>query len=315
MGLKDNRPVGEHEFYCCGARVLIKGGKIKVLTEPRIKQCPLHEMLYGTKELNKASVKSSVETKIQTFGFCCEDRAFSDSKIVPYGSSEIISVCMKKKILDCAVTVCEGAGTVVTDNPRLVQAIGARLTGIVRTSPIRTTIKYIRKNGGTPIDANTAKIDQTQGILKAAELGFHRIAVTVAIFDSHSIESIRKVEKEHRFEAAIFSVCNTCADKTDAERISAGADIVCASASKIIRDKIGPKALLQLGVGIPVFALTKLGKNLLLTYLMEFDEKIVAFRTRRLPYIVEARSPKLKDTKNSKHKCSALNQDREKREK
>jgi hypothetical protein len=34
----------------------------------------------------------------------------------------------------------------------------------------------------------------------------------------------------------------------------AKADIACASASKIIRNEIGKKALLQLGVAIPVFA-------------------------------------------------------------
>ncbi len=79
------------------------------------------------------------------------------------------------------------------------------------------------------------------------------------------------------------------------ERILAGADVVCASASKLIREKVGPRALIQLGFTIPVFALTKSGKELLLSYLMEFNESIVAFKTKRMPYLVKDKGPKLKD--------------------
>ncbi|MDI6847985.1 MAG: DUF2099 family protein, partial [Candidatus Bathyarchaeia archaeon] len=74
----------------------------------------------------------------------------------------------------------------------------------------------------------------------------------------------------------------------------AKADVVCASASKILRTKIGNKALLQLGVTIPVYALTEKGKRLVLAYLAEFKDKLVVFRTGRLPYLVESRGPRLK---------------------
>jgi hypothetical protein len=73
----------------------------------------------------------------------------------------------------------------------------------------------------------------------------------------------------------------------------ANADIVTASASALIRKQIGPKALMQLGVTIPIFALTDEGKKTMLTYLSRFDQKIVAFRVN-LPYIVETRGPRLK---------------------
>ena len=69
--------------------------------------------------------------------------------------------------------------------------------------------------------------------------------------------------------------------------------MVCASASKLICEKVGSKALLQLGVAIPVFALTEFGKKLMLTYLMKFDERIVIFRTRKMPYVVEGKGPKI----------------------
>lgn len=285
-------PVGKHEFYCCGARVLIEDGEIKVLTEPRITYCPLHEAIYGTKTLDREAVKRTVEMKVKGLGFCCEDRIFDESSVVPYGSSEIISACIRKGLLDCAVTVCDGAGTVMANDPDLVQAIGARLTGIVRTSPIRSIIEYIKAKGGSVLDEASARIDQAGGVVRAAKLGHQRIAVTVASFNSDSIEKIRRFEKERAVQVAIFSVCNTCAESGDVDRILIGADVVCASASRLIREKVGPKALLQLGLTIPVFALTRLGKELLLSYLVDFDESIVAFRTRRMPYLVEGRGPK-----------------------
>jgi putative methanogenesis marker protein 8 len=290
-----NSTVGEHEFYCCGSKVLIKNGDVKVLTEPRIVHCPLLEAFYGVRKVDREAVKNCVRMKVEGFGFCCRDRAFDPSMVVPYGSSEIISTCMRDGLIDCAVTVCEGAGTVISNDPRLVQEIGARLTGIMRTTPIGKIIEHIKGRGGVVLNESTAEIDQFKGVVKAVELGFKRIAVTVAHFDSKSIEYIRRFEKESHAQMAIFSVCNTCATEEDAERVLNGADVVCASASRIIREKVGSKALMQLGVAIPVFALTKLGKRLLLTYLMDFDENIIAFRSRKMPYMVEGRGPTIRE--------------------
>jgi putative methanogenesis marker protein 8 len=188
--------------------------------------------------------------------------------------------------------VCEGAGTVITSNPSLVQGIGAHLTGIVETSPITEIIQHIKKDNGSVLDATTAKIDQAEGFKKAAEKGFKRIAVTVAGFQAQQITKVRMLEKKLGVEATIFSVCNTCTTKKDVQHI-ANADVVTASASKTIREQIGPKALMQVGVTIPVFAITLRGKKTMLTYLSSFNDKIVIFRAH-LPYIVEGRGPKLK---------------------
>ncbi|MDH5689380.1 MAG: DUF2099 family protein, partial [Candidatus Bathyarchaeota archaeon] len=244
--------LGDHEVYCCGARVLIKDGKVTVLSEPRVMYCPLHGAMYGTEEIDKESVKRSVEAKIKNLGFCCEQRIFDNSLVVPYGTSEIVCTCMKMGMLDCAVTVCEGAGTVISITPDLVQEMGARLTGIVRTSPIRSIIEHIKDNGGFILDESSARIDQAEGVAKAAELGYRRIAVTVTSFKSDSIEGIREVEKDKGIEATVFSVCNTCVGEADVDRILAGADVVCASASRLIREKIGAKSNMQLGVAIPL---------------------------------------------------------------
>jgi len=283
----------KHVVQCCGTKVRVCGAKVEVVSEPRIHHCPLHESLYGTKIFDKEAVKKTVETKMKNYGFCCKHRVFDDAIVVPYGASEIIKTCMETGMFDCAVVVCEGAGTVITSNPSLVQGIGAHLTGIIETSPIKETIEHIKTSGGRVLDSRTARINQTEGVEKAVESGFKRIAVTVAGFQARQISAIRKLEKKLSIEVTIFSVCNTCTAEKDV-RYVADADIVTASASQVIRKQIGSKALMQIGVTIPVFALTERGKKTILTYLTKFNDKIVAFRTQQLPYMVEQRGPTLK---------------------
>lgn len=282
----------EHLIQCCGTRVRIRGRSAEVLDDPRIHSCPLHESLYGCKVIDKAAVKKTVEFKMSNYGFCCQHRIFDDAAVVSYGASEITKTCMETKLLDCAVTVCEGAGTVITSNPSLAQGIGAHLTGIIETSPIRKIIRHIRAQGGLVLDSKTARIDQAKGFEKAAEMSFKKIAVTVAGFQAKHITKIRQLERKLGAEATVFSICNTCTAEKDLGHV-AKADIVTASASTAIREQIGPKALMQLGVTIPVFALTERGKEIMLAHLSKLDQKIVVFRAH-LPYIVAKRGPTLK---------------------
>lgn len=284
---------GEHEIYCCGARVKIFEKGVKVLTEPTVKYCPLHETLYGTKQINVDAVRKSVEMKIIGFGFCCANRVFDAEPVVAYGASEMMRVWLERRLVDCAVVVCEGAGTIIVNKGKLVQAIGARLTGIIRTSPIREIIESIEANGGVVLDKASARIDQVQGVKRAFDLGFKHVAVSVAGFQAKAISEIRKVEKIAKADVLIFSVCNTCVSKAYVKHIEK-ADIACASASKILRKEIGNKALMQLGVTIPVYSLTEKGKKLVLAYLAEFKDKLVVFRTEKLPYHVENKGPEIK---------------------
>ncbi len=285
--------LGEHVIYCCGALVRISKKGVEVLTRPTVKYCPLHEALYGTKEIDVDAVRKSVEMKIAGFGFCCANRILNAEPVVAYGASEMMRVWLEKELIDCAVVVCEGAGTVITNKGALVQAIGARLTGIVKTSPVKEIIKRIEAESGVVLDKAEARIDQVEGVKRAFDLGFKRVAVSVAGFQAEAISEIRKIEKIADVKVLVFSVCNTCVSKENVRHI-AKADIACASASKILRKEIGSKALMQLGVSIPVYALTKKGKRLVLAYLAEFKDKLVVFRTKKLPYHVEEKGPRLK---------------------
>jgi putative methanogenesis marker protein 8 len=287
------RVKGEHEIYCCGARVRISEKGVEVLTAPMVEYCPLHEALYGTKKIDVESVRKSVEMKIAGYGFCCGNRLFDAVPVVAYGASEMMRVWLEKGLIDCAVVVCEGAGTVITTNGELVQSIGARLTGIIKTSPIREIIERVEADGGIILDKASARIDQVEGVKRAFDLGFKRAAVSVAGFQAKAISEIRAFEANARADVLVFSVCNTCVGNADVEHI-AKADIACASASNILRTKIGNGALLQLGMTIPVYALTEKGKRLVLAYLSEFEDKLVIFRTSKLPYQAEDRGPRLK---------------------
>jgi putative methanogenesis marker protein 8 len=284
---------GVHDIYCCGSHVKIDAKAITVLTEPVVTYCPLHESLYGTKKIDAQTVKRSVETKIEKFGFCCKCRDFSLDPIVAYGASEMMSVWLNKGLIDAAVVACEGAGTVITDNGKLVQGIGARLTGIIKTSPIREVIDYIEKNGGTVLDRTEARIDQVAGVNHAFKTGAKHVAVSVASYQAKVISDIRRLEKIEEKEAVIFSVCNTLAKKSDVKHILK-ADIVCASASTMLRRAVGSMALLQVGVTIPVYALTARSKELILDYLRVFQDRLVVFRTSKLPYEVKNKGPETK---------------------
>jgi putative methanogenesis marker protein 8 len=258
-----------------------------------IEYCPLHEAIYATKHIDVEAVKKSVEMKMAGFGFCCGNRTFDAEPLVPYGASEMMQFWLDNGLIECAVVVCEGAGTVIAKSGKLVQAIGARLTGIIRTSPIQEIIEHIEAEDGVVLDKTSAKIDQVKGVRQAFNLGFKRVAVSVAGFQAKAISEIRKFEAETKTDVLIFSVCNTCVGNDAVEHI-AKADVACASASKILRNEIGSKALMQLGMTIPVYVLTEKGKKLVLAYLAEFEDKLVIFRTGSLPYLAENRGPKLK---------------------
>ena len=112
----------------------------------------------------------------------------------------------------------------------------------------------------------------------------------MAGFQAKIIDRIRKLETDGKRNVLVFSVCNTCVGNADVKHI-AKADVVCASASKILRTEIGSRALIQVGVTIPVYALTMKGKEFVLAYLTEFNQKLVIFRTSKLPYNIREKKP------------------------
>jgi len=248
------------------------------------------ESLYGIRHINREAIVEIVRRKMRDFGFCLPSRSFDPRLVVPFGSSEIISVCMRAGTVDCAVVVCDGVGTVITDDPDLVQGIGARLNGILKTSPIAEVVERVKSMGGRPLDEERASIDQPKGVRVAAEMGFRRIAVTVIGPRSRDIPAIRKIERRLSLEVSVFSTCSTLVREEVIPNLRM-ADIVCSSASRIVRERIGPKSIVQLGVSIPVFVLTQRGKELAFTYLKHARAPLLVSRAR-LPFLEGTRQPR-----------------------
>ncbi len=286
---KADQRLGEpvHELLCRGARVRIRGCKVEVLTDPAVVSCPYVRAVYGIDRVDREAVRRIIKRKIEEYGHFCPHRSLKSDRIVPFGSSEMISAVMGE-ILDAAVVVCDGVGTVITENPELVQGIGAAMTGLIRTTPILKVVRRVEGMGGEVLDP--PRIDQVEGVRRAFREGFRRVAVTVIGLNAEIIPQLRELEESvEGAKLAIFSTCNTLVPEEHLRYLEM-ADIVCSSASRLVLRRIRRRALMQLGIGIPVFALTRLGKRIALRYLEEMKSPFVVSRAR-MPYVIEEKLP------------------------
>lgn len=273
---KGSIPEDLHVTRKAGALVAVSGGKVIHVGKPTVKYCPLFKALFGSTDVDEGSINKKFEKQFEIWGmFTCDRIVAEDRIIVPFGASELMMYALKRKVIDCGVLVCEGAGTVITGNPSLVQGIGAYMNGVFYTSPVESIMDKISKEGGFILDAGTARIDQLAGVEKAVSLGYKVIAVTVRGDQDEIPESIRKLEQQKDVSTTILSVCNTGIGKRQADIIRKYCDIAWACSSKNIWQAAGPAAILQLGMKIPVFVLTEKGIELVSGYSgQEIQKKI-----------------------------------------
>jgi putative methanogenesis marker protein 8 len=265
-----------HVTRKAGALVAISGGKVIHVGKPTVKHCPLFKALFGSTDINEDSIKKKFDMQFDRWGmFTCDRVVVEDKIIVPFGASEMMMYALKRNVIDCSVLVCEGAGTVITSNPVLVQGIGAYMNGVFYTSPVKEIIGKIGKNNGIVLDARTASIDQLAGVKKAISLGHKNIAVTIRGDQDDVIKSIRQLDKKSDADITILSVCNTGISKKQAESIKRYSDIAWACASSNIWEMIGPVSILQLGMKIPVFVLTGRGISFISGYSNQEIQKLI----------------------------------------
>jgi len=257
--------------------ITISNGKVIKITKPTISNCSLAGFLYkGLKrsgglspEYLKDEIKKVVEEKIARFGFCTKDRMiWEEENVIPCGASEIISHGLKNKFIDCVVTVCDGAGTVMTSVPQVVQGIGARMHTVLKTSFIPEVVVKLRRYGCSVLDER-GMIDQGAGVIEAAEKGFNNIAVTVCAFGDERLKVIRDVEKERNISITILVVCTTGIEKNRLDEVEKYADIVWACNSTKVRNRLGEKAIKILSSVSPVYILTEKGEKLIAGYMSD----------------------------------------------
>lgn len=162
-------------------RVVVKDRKVEEVGEPEVEWRPLFAKLKEVQDITPEQVKKNMEIRISDLGMFTARRRLSDvDTYVTFGASEIMMSGLRNGFLETTITVCDGAGPVIASNPALVQGIGGRMSGLIETEPIEESIEGIQKLGGIVLDPSNAAIDPTGGVRKAAELGYKKIAVTIA---------------------------------------------------------------------------------------------------------------------------------------
>jgi putative methanogenesis marker protein 8 len=267
----------EHIIEAIGrCRIVIRNGKVVEVGEALIKDCPLAKRFaYPIPDIKAESVKANIEHRIRAFGMCTPDRDVLDNReFVGFGASELLSFGLHAGLIDAAVLACDGAGTVVVTRPAMAQGVGGRMSGLFSTCPYPQVMDRIENGGGFVLDRKHAMIDQLAGVALAAEKGFRKIAVTVA--RPETAEIIRRIHPD----TLIFGVHVTGLTKDEAEKLVSASDLVTSCASKTIREAAGPKALVQAGITIPIFAMTKKGKELIIEKMRQTSEQVLIKPTK-----------------------------------
>ncbi|MEM2882754.1 MAG: DUF2099 family protein [Candidatus Bathyarchaeia archaeon] len=294
-----------HITRMCSSLVAVSNGKVIKLTDPKLEHCPLASSLYDfprglDMESLKARIAEAVERKISEFGLFTDLRPLYRSTIaIPFGASEMMMYDLKRGRAEAAVVVCDGAGTVIADDPYLVQGIGARMNGVFYTSPIKGVIKGIEDMGGEILFPDTAKIDQVSGVRRALER-YGSIDVTVSGFGNDGLREIRELEAESGASVTILVVCTTGMGEGRVKEAMAYADLVWSCASGKVREAIGRRAKLQMGTKIPVYALTERALDFVSSYSSrEFREYVSKFDG---PYIISGGCRTMPDA----HECMRI---------
>jgi len=283
--------MSEHLLEMAKALVRVKDGKIEVLTDPGVRCCPLRKSLYGIEEESRETVERVLLEHMKELGMYSPKRILElREEPVAFGASEILADAMTQGLVDAAVVVCEGAGTVVASRPKVLQAIGAHMTGLVKTESIREIQDGLESRGCLLLDRRCT-IDQVSGLQRAAKAGFEKIAVTIAGSAASDGKRLRQLGQTLGRQPFVLAVHTTGITEAQAQTLAENCDLVWSCASKAVREIVGKDAMLQMGIAIPVFALTDAGKKLILNRAMHFQESLVIHRAG-LPLVPEEKQPK-----------------------
>lgn len=271
------------------AKVYIENEKIIKIEDPNLKYCPLFNKLKNIQNITKQDIEKNIYDRMTNFGLFTTHRVLDeDEDYINFGVSEVISSALRSSLIDIAVTVCDGVGTFLTQNPSLVQAVGGRIQGLIQTDPIQETIIGIEERNGFVLDKSKASIDQLFGVKKAIELGYKKIAVTIT--DINVVKEIRNYEKQlsnKNIQIIIIAVHVSGISLEDSKLYQEYTDIITTCASKHLRE-LNP--IFQVGISIPLFAFTKIGKLILIERMKYMNMPLLATKVS-LPYLPDNKQP------------------------
>lgn len=242
-------------------RVVIENGEITEVGSSEMKYCPMFHAMHNVDELNEEFIRKNINFRIRDFGMCTPERVIEMDDLVTVGISEILKTNMEKGNIDCVVGVCDGAGTVIMTNPRVVQGVGGRVSGLVSTTPIPEVIRKLEEKGSVVLYPETAEMNQLEGLKAALEKGYKNIAITV--IPSPMIEELRQYPVGDDVNVYIFVAHTTGVERDVAEMVFENSDIVTACASKEINDYADEHEVYYYGVKVPIFCASEDGRRLL----------------------------------------------------
>ncbi|MDI3482937.1 MAG: hypothetical protein PWQ88_808 [Candidatus Methanomethylophilaceae archaeon] len=256
--------MGRHVMEVMGkTRVVVEEGKVVEVGEPLIEYCPLFKRHRGIERIDSGVVRDNIEFRIRDFGLCTPERQMYMDDFLSFGVSELLSLAVKEGSLDAAVIVSDGIGTCVIDDPRMIQGLGGRVSGIVS---VEVFPEMLEKLGhGRSLNG---EINQVKGVELAFSLGYERVGVSIV--DGNEAETLRK---QFGDKVLIFAVHTTGVSEQCAEQLFDYCDVVTACASKYVREKGSERALLQVGDHVPIFAASERGKELIERKLQELGRK------------------------------------------
>ncbi len=249
------------------SRVTIEDGKVVDVTEPRVRYCPLFAKIRGIQELNEDTVRENIEYRIRTFGMCTEDRATTMDDFLSFGISETMSRGLMDGKIDAVVLAADGCGTAVVTDPKVVQGLGGRISGICETEPIPAVVEAV--GAENMVDPGTARIDMEAGAELAHSKGFKRFALTTP-----SVDVARRLRTRYGDDIVIIGVHTTGMSEEDAKEAFEVFDIITACASKHLREECHrrPETLVA-GNKVPVYGVTGIGKSLVQAKLDELGRR------------------------------------------
>lgn len=253
--------MSEHIIEALGlSRITIEDGKVIDVTEPEVEYCPLFDHHRGIKKLTTDVIAKNIQFRIDDFGMCTAGRQLRMKDFLSFGISEIMCTLLDENVIDSVVMVLEGCGTLIVTEPELVQGIGGRVSGLVKTSPIPELIAEIGEEN--IVNPETAEIDQIEGIKLAISKGFKDIAVTIAL--ASDIDEIERLKEENPdVNIYVFVVHTTKRTPEEARKLFDGCDVATACASKHVREIGEKESVKTVGQSIPIFAHTEDGKRFL----------------------------------------------------
>ena len=243
-------------------RVVIENGEItEIGPSLGVEYCPMFHAMHGVEELNEEFIRKNINFRIKDFGMCTPERIIEMDDAITVGISEILKTNMELGNIDCVVGACDGAGTVIMTNPRVVQGVGARVSGLVSTTPIPEVIEKLQQKDSTVLNPETAELNQLEGLKLALNKGYKNIEVT--ILPSPMIEEIRNYSKDYDANVYIFVAHTTKTAPDDVKMIFDNSDIVTACSSKSISDYTDKYKPHYYGTKVPIFCASEKGRELL----------------------------------------------------